>query len=185
MKYIHTVISLLVISSISAMVPTICTPSIGGMSSINPCQGMGNSLFPDTTLGSMSGIPGINSGSDMININCHISGSTSGNILSGIGGIGQGIGSTICIPPVQPGMDFIGGMSGNFMQPIQPNGIQITCNAIGMPDKNMNFGNSSWGNDCYTKVGSIFMNGLPGGGSKLNDMCCTLTGPGLNNKLLR
>lgn len=184
-------ISLLIVSTINAMLTTICTgPSFGmnPMGTINPCIGTGPSFLPDFSTGGISSMPGmIGSGSDMININCHVSGGSGS--LTGAPGIGS---TNICIPTSgQPGIDLglgggLAGLSGNVMQPFQPNGIQIACNTIGMPDKTISLGgNSGWGNDCYTKIGSIFMNGMPGGGSKLNDICCTLTGPGMTNKLLR
>ncbi|KAI5165432.1 hypothetical protein NEIRO02_0383 [Nematocida sp. AWRm79] len=175
-------LSLLIISGIKAMFSPLCMP----MSSINPCANTGGSMLPDLSIGNGLG-NGLGNGMDSgININCHV---TSG------GSMGNNMGTSLCPPPMnQPNgmidIGFMGGMSPPSQQPPM-NGIQLVCNSIGMPDKQQplvgmtGLNGSSWGNDCYTKIGSIFMNGYSGGTSKLNDICCTIMGTSLGNKMLR
>ncbi|KAI5163233.1 hypothetical protein NEAUS03_2242 [Nematocida ausubeli] len=175
-------LSLLIISGINAMFSPLCMP----IASMNPCAPAGGSMLPDLSMGS-----GVDTG---ISLNCHLS--SSGSSMGSMGSMGS-IGSTLCMPPMAQQGGMIGGFDAGFngmsSQPSSPpmSGIQLVCNSIGMPDTKQfggmgsTMGGSSWGNDCYTKVGSIFMNGFSGGSSKLNDICCTMaTGMG-GNKLLR
>ncbi|KAI5189465.1 hypothetical protein NEMIN01_0528 [Nematocida minor] len=201
MKYNKKVyLSLLAVSGISAMFSPMCTPSLN-MASINPCATTGGgSMFPDMSMGGMGSM-------DALNINCHISPSTGGSMPGMTPALSGMATSSLCVPLIQqpstiiqqpstlmqqptsilPGLDLFGFGGNSFQQAPQQqaNGVQLACNMIGMPDKQIG-SSGSWGNDCYSKVGSIFMNGMLGGGSKLNDVCCTISGSsGFGNKMLR